>query len=550
MGESLDEAGIARRVPEKVSVADLGVEPLEVGRWKRARNPDLAPDEPEAMAQLKELAAMAESSDLAVAAWASAAWARESGRTIGHVEARLAEALAHRPALRVGEGMDAGAYAAWRFEAESGLTAARALLGMTESQGLGDLVHRADAVLADDDVTFSRQAAQDHAAAWEARWRVLEGRADAAGLSVHDLRRAAGAVEGARQILDDPALEQDRRERIATTVAAFDARIRARRLAETWLAAWDERNPSDAAAIGDARGLAADPALPAALKSRLALAIDRHERLAQAASPTAAAGTAEPSVDDARPVEPVTRERAPEETATPPQPVVEDEAERETRREQARKAANQARCRADDVHRQLEDWEAHLAGSNLESVIAQASGAAQDPDLGTLDRRRLEEATALARRRLEAHEAYLGWQEACRVHADTTASRGAHVVDDPGWRELVVRAGRLAKNPVSSGTARRTVAEWLAATESLTETRVTFLERRLAWERLETTAEVEGKNPFDHPETGDVVAWLRENLESAGITETERQAMRDVVARHDARQTELKSRDRGFSWRL
>ena len=31
------------------------------------------------------------------------------------------------------------------------------------------------------------------------------------------------------------------------------------------------------------------------------------------------------------------------------------------------------------------------------------------------------------------------------------------------------------------------------------------------------------------PKTGDVMPWLRENLGSAGVTETERQAMKDVV---------------------
>ena len=554
VGESLDEGEIARRVPEKESVADLSVEPLEVGRWRRARNPDLAPDEPEAIAQLKALAAMTGSPDERVAAWASSEWDRESGRAVAHIEARLAGALERRPALRVGEGTDAAGYAAWRFEVESGLAAAQAVTGVAGTPELSDLVKRADALLAADDRIFGRVAAQDHAAAWEARWRALEGRADAAGLSVHDHGSAAGAIESARRILDDPALGQDRRGRIVGIVDAYDARNRARRLADTWLATWDARRPSDAtvaeAMIGEARGLAADPALPAALKSRLDLAIARHERLAQAASPTAAAETADPSVDVARPVEPVTPERVPEETATPPLPAVEDEMEREAQRERAREAANRARRKGEDAHRQLEKWEVHLASGRLDHWIAHADEAARDPDLGTPSRYRLEEAAALARGRLEAHEAYLEWQEVCRFHADTAASRRAHVVDASGWRDLIARAGRLANNPASSDTARRAVMEWLAAAESMTEARVTFLERRLAWERLEAAAQAEGKNPFDLPETGDVVSWLRENLESAGVTETERQAMKDVVARHEARQTERMRPDRGFSWRL
>ena len=550
VGESLDEGEIARRIPEKESVAGLRVEPPEIGRWKRARNPDLAPDEPEAIAQLKALAAMAESSDLAVATWASAEWERMSAGAVAHVEARLTDVLERRPVLRVGEGTDAAGYAAWRFEAESGLVAARELSGMAAAPDLADLAARADAILAGDDRTFARQAAQDHAEAWEARWLGLERRAGKAGLSVHDQGSVPEAIESARRMLDDPALGQGRRDPIAGLVDAFDARAEARRRAETWLAAWDERNSSDMvsaqAAIDDARTLIADPALPATLKSRLDLAVARHERLTRVVSPSVE--TAATAQDDSPPTAPATQERVTDDAAEPPLPLV--EAEREARRERARDAANRARRRAEDVHRQLEDWGAHLAGGNFGSVIAQASEAARDPDLGAADRRRLEEAAALARRRLEAHEAHLDWQEACRVHADTAASRGAHVVDGPGWRDLVVRAGRVAKNPAASDIARRAVMGWLATAESMTEARVAFLERRLAWERLEAAAQAEGKNPFDLPETGDVMAWLRANLESAGITETERQAMKDVVARYDARQAERMRPDRGISWRL
>ena len=552
VGESLDEGEIARRIPEKESVADLRVEPLQIGRWKRAQNPDLAPDEPETIAQLKALVAMTESRDLAVATWASAAWARESSRAVAHVEARLADALERRPAFRVGAGADSAGYAAWRFEAESGLAAAQALAGMAEAPALASLIAQGDALLAGDDRVFALQATDDHAEAWETRWHALEKRAEAAGIPVHDHGSAAGAIERARRFQADPTLGQDRRERIAATVAAFDARREARRLAETWLVAWDERNPSDAAAaeamIGDARALAANPALPATLKPRLDLAVARHKRPARTAS--SSADIADPAQDDVTTTVPATRERVADDAAAPPPPAVEAEAEREARRERAREAANRARHKADDTGRRLENWEARLAGGDLGRVIADAGEVARNPDLGAGDRRRLEEAVVLARRRLDAHQAYLDWQEACRVHADTSGSRGAHMVDDPGWRDLVVRAGRLAKNPASSDTTRRTVMGWLATAESMTEARVTFLERHLAWERLEAAAKIEGTDPFDLPETGDVVAWLRENLESAGVTETERQTMKNVVARYDARQAERMRPDRGISWRF
>ena len=86
---------------------------------------------------------------------------------------------------------------------------------MARVPDLADMVRRADAVLADDDHAFARQATDDHAEAWEARWLKLERRADAAGLSVHDHGAAAGAIEGARRLLRDPALGQAHQDRIS-----------------------------------------------------------------------------------------------------------------------------------------------------------------------------------------------------------------------------------------------------------------------------------------------------------------------------------------------
>ena len=565
VGESLDEEEIVRRVPEKESVADLGVEPLEIARWKRRQNPGLAPDDPEALATLKELAAMAESSEPAVAAWASAERERMSAHTIAHVETRLASVLERRPALRVGEAWDAGDYAAWRFEAESGLAAAQALQAMAPE--LAGLVGQVEVLLAEDDRLLAGLATDDHAAAWEARWRALEGRAGDAGVSVHDHGDAQGAIEQARRFLTDPGLDDDRRDRISGTVGAFDARSLARRRGEEWLAAWTAGRPAvkteAEAAIEDARALVADPALPATLKSRIELAIGRHERLTRLPAPPASEETAEPPVDDGRQVAPVTRTRVTKDTATrermmeetPAQPLtpeITDEAEREARRERAREAARRARLAADAVHRQLEGWEALLESGGLRPVIARADAAVRDPDLGAVDRRRLEEAAALARQRLEAHEAHRSWQGACRAHGEEAELQDRHAVDHPGYRDLAGSAESLAGNAALSAAARHAAAEWLAAAKDMTAARAAFIERREAWERVEAAALAEARNPLDANETGDVVAWFRANLETTGVTEAERQAMRDLVARHEAREAERKRQrpDRGFSWKL
>ena len=226
------------------------------------------------MAQLKALAAMTESPDRQGGGMGLAEWARESARALDHVGLRLSAALERQPAVRrVGGSVDPGDYAAWRFEVDSALGAARELLGMAQAPGLAGLVGRADAVLADDTLAFARQATEDHAEAWEARWLKLEKRAGAAGLSVHDHGAAAGAIEGARRLLRDPALPgKPAGTGSLTIVDAFEGRGEARRQAETWLAACGRSaEPSDTgaaeAAIDDARALVSDPALPSTLRS-------------------------------------------------------------------------------------------------------------------------------------------------------------------------------------------------------------------------------------------------------------------------------------------
>ncbi len=557
--ERLDAAEITAAIPEKENVGDLAVEPLEVGRWKRARKPDLAPDEPEAIEHLEALAVMTGSSDRRTAEWASAEWTGESARAVRHVETRLMDVLERRPDLRrVGESVDPDDDAGWRFQVDSSLTAARALVDLAWAPDLMELVQRAEAILAEDDRVLAQQATADHAEAWEARWSSLEGDAGEAGLPVHDHGDAAGLMQNARRLLRDPDLGEDHRQRIAGLVGAFEARAEARRKAQAWLASWEERQPSGAAAeaaIGEARALVADPALPSAMTSRLTLAIDRHDRLTRVAPATVApettrAATRRAAIRDATPANPVAPERPVEPTPAAPALSAEDEREREARREKAREDANQARQRAEAAHRRLEDWEAHLARGRLGHGIVDADEAARDPHLAAPARRRLEEAVRLARQRLAAHETFGDWQTACRNHAVDAASRGRHVTDQPGHEDLVKEARRLANTASLRAPSRQAVASWLADHADMAEARRAFLERRTAWRRLVARAEAEGKDPLGLHQAGDMVTWFRENLESIGVTEAERQFMKDVVARHDERQVRWTRPDRRISWRL
>ena len=201
---------------------------------------------------------------------------------------------------------------------------------MAQAPDLAGLVGRADAVLADDDCAFARQATEDHAEAWEARWLRLERRAGRGGpVGPRSRCLRPGPLKGRGGSCGTRPCRHAHRDRISAVVDAFDTRSEARRQAETWLAAWDERRPSDAAAaeaaIDDARALVSDPALPSTLRSRLTLAIERHERLTQGSPPTAAVEA--PAIDNATPTAPAAPDRRVEEAETPRPLVVEDEKE-------------------------------------------------------------------------------------------------------------------------------------------------------------------------------------------------------------------------------
>ena len=100
-------------------------------------------------------------------------------------------------------------------------------------------------------------------------------------------REEPGVIECARRVPENSVLVDDRRDRLAGIVNVFDACCDARRRAEAWLAASEERTPSGPATgttINDARALAADSAFLAMLKARLELAINRHKRLMRGAN--------------------------------------------------------------------------------------------------------------------------------------------------------------------------------------------------------------------------------------------------------------------------
>ena len=183
----------------------------------------------------------------------------------------------------------------WRFEVDSALGAARELLGMAEAPDLAGLVGRADAVLADDDRVFARRATEDHAEAWEARWQKLERRADEAGLSVHDHgvsdqghRRGAAAPEGPG--LAGKLTGTGSRASSRPSMPAAKPAGRPKHGSPCGMSARPPMQPPPRPRSTMPVRLVSDPALPSTLRSRLTLAIERHERLTQGRIPDSRCG--------------------------------------------------------------------------------------------------------------------------------------------------------------------------------------------------------------------------------------------------------------------
>ena len=233
IGEDLD-AKEPISMPVKESVEGFASVPRALREWRRERDRILREaghdglESPAFVAHLKMLAAMADSNDPRLAAMAGRDLEAETGPAIRHVEERILRVLDRRAAMgaETGSSVDDPRYGAWRLDAETVATAGRALLDIVRkaSDALGRVFTFLDRLMEDDDGLFARRSADQHAAAWQANWQNLEDEARDAGITVFDHRRAGQALEAARRLLEDAALQQPRREAIRGIVARHDAR--------------------------------------------------------------------------------------------------------------------------------------------------------------------------------------------------------------------------------------------------------------------------------------------------------------------------------------
>ena len=473
--------------------------------------------------------------------------------------------------------VDRPGYADWRRALESAATAARAILADDGSPARPDdggreelkaMLVRADLRLAGDDALFRARTASGRVRDWHGRWTKAMERVDEPG-GAEELDRLAGL---GRRVADDPDLDKLDRRHVGIMLADWKARGEAEMAAAGWLAAWTGGGEDGKAERGDdalrkGRSLAADPAMPEALRQHLVEALRAHDG--------------------------VEAERA----------------EREARRNRAREAATVARREAGDIAFRLRtgDWlrEAdgmdrllargeRLAGSrNLteaerrrleealgqererradallgavraldpaearpEALFSRVAAVARDPELDAGSRRNLDMAVDRARRRAAAHGDFEKWRLDWDAFRAPVEAKGQVAFADPGCRPHVERAREIARNPDLSPDAKDRLTTFLHDHDIAWPLAVKRYGQLLAeWKELREEAKTRRIARFDIIAGANIVEDMRELAASPHLSDAQKKTFLDIAAERDAhierlrRQRERQralSRDRGF----
>ncbi len=300
------------------------------------------------------------------------------------------------------------------------------------------------------------------------------------------------AVAAGRGVLE--FLEPDRRARmergieeaeghLARDDAAFAERTAVDRFRE-----WEERGD-----IGEARTLAADPALPEELRQRA-------ERVVRALEePRREAGT----------------EREVERRA------------RTARQAPARREAERARAALD---------------ASAETV-SRGRRAVANRALSEAERRRREDAFERAGEALDRRWRDLrsGWKS----YRDEVRAEGGHPFARDDCKPWIDAARALAAEPRLPDGRRRLLADFLRGRdEAWPADRERLAALRDDWKAVRDEARRQRASPFEMPECAAVIDRMRDMERSDNLAESEKRGLREIVGDHD----EHVSRQRGRSW--
>ena len=452
--------------------------------------------------------------------------------------------------------VDRPGYAEWRRELESAATAARAVLaddgppalpGDDGRKELKTMLSRADLRLSSDDELFRARTADARVRDWHGRWTKAMERVDEPG-GAEEPDRLAGL---ARPIMDDPDLGNLNRRHVEIRLADWKARGEAETAGAEWLAAWTGGGEDGKAERGEdnlqeGRSLAADPAMPEALRQNLMDVLRAHDG------------------------------------------AEEERAKREARRNRAREAATAARKEADDIAFRLRtgNWTREADGMNgllasgerlatsrdlsgterrrleealgrererratalLQAVrtldpadpwphalLSRAEAVARDPKLGEEHRTRLDTAVDNARKRAAAHDDFEKWRLDWDAFRGPVEAKGLVAFADRGCGPLVERARKLSRNPHIGAAAKKELdgnvhdhdIAWPLAVRR-------YGELLAEWKEIREEAKTRRIGRFDIVAGANIIEDMRELAASPHLSQTQKQTFLKIAAERDA----------------
>ncbi|MDE0241143.1 MAG: hypothetical protein OXQ84_13285, partial [bacterium] len=162
------------------------------------------------------------------------------------------------------------------------------------------------------------------------------------------------------------------------------------------------------------------------------------------------------------------------------------------------------------------------------------------------ERQRLEAALSGARERLDVHDRYRAWEDACRRQAAAAAAQDRHRLDDrDGHERLAATARALFRHPALPEAARATARGFLKEARRARAQRAAFLELS---SRLAAETGRRRRTGHEADLARDLIDKVASLVDGPGVTAAERREAETMI---EAVEAGLRVRpDRGMRWRL
>ena len=456
---------------------------------------------------------------------------------------------------RIG-AVDSPGYAEWRLDLETAATAGRAIIANGGLPGLPDgggreeleaLLARADELLAGDDTLFRERTAAGRVRDWHGRWMDAMERIDEPG-QAEELDRLVGL---GRRIVDDPGLGELDRGHVGNMLAGWKARREAEAAGAAWLAAWngggeEERAEHSEDVLEEGRSLAADPAMPEALRQGLLDALRAHDDIeVERAEREAARRTAREAATAARKEADDIAFRLRTGNWTREAETMDGLLARGDRLARSRNLPRVERRRLEEaLGRERERRATGLLGAVRaldpeeawpHALLSRAEAVAHDPKLDDSKRADLETAVGNARRRADAHGRFEEWRRDWNAFVKPIEAARRPVFADEGCKPYVERARALARDPHIGAGAKKTLDLNVYRHDVERPDHVRRYGELLGkWKEVRTQASAQGIDRFDMADSAEIVEEMRKLAASPHLTAKQKDTCRNIAAERDS----------------